>query len=126
MLLNWENIKKTARNEVSDAAATIWKYLKIGKSRLDRLNTNKSLNKTYRELGIETDKQINDDAKNDIRKNLKVINMINKIKVFKQDIIDNKLKIRIIRNGPVIQTKIDEVIDHHPQPEREKRSRQNK
>jgi hypothetical protein len=126
MLLNWENIKKTARNEVSDAAATIWKYLKIGKSRLDRLNTNKSLNKTYRELGIETDKQINDDAKQDIRKNPKVINMINKIKVFKQDIIDNKLKIKTIRKGSVIQPKMDEVIDHRPEPEREKRSRQQK
>jgi hypothetical protein len=114
MLSNWENIKKTVKKELSDAAAAIWKYLKIRKSRLDRLNTNKSLNKTYRELGIETDKQINDDTKKDIRNNPKVINMINKIKVFKQDIIDNKLKIQIIRKGSVLQTKMDEVIDHRP------------
>ena len=78
------------------------------------MNTNKSLNKTYRELGIETDKQINDDAKKDIRKNPKVINMINKIKVFKQDIIDNKLKIQIIRKESILQIKMDEVIDHRP------------
>lgn len=114
MLSNWKSIKKTVKDELSDAATTIWKYLKIGKSRLDRLNTNKSLNKTYRELGIETDKQINDDAKKDIRKNPKVINMINKIKVFKQDIIDNKLKIQIIRKESILQIKMDEVIDHRP------------
>jgi hypothetical protein len=118
-----KSIKKTMKDELSGAATKIWKYLKIGKSRLDRLNTNISLNKTYRELGIETDKQINDDAKNDIRGNPKVINMINKIKVFKQDIIDNKLKIKNIRKGSVIQPKMDEVIKHRPEPEREKRFR---
>jgi hypothetical protein len=97
MLSNWENIKKNVKGELSDAAAATRKYLKIGKSRLGRMNTNKSLNKTYRELGLETNKQINDDAKKDIRKNPKIINLINKIKVFKQDIVDNKLKVQIIR-----------------------------
>jgi hypothetical protein len=110
MLSNWENIKKNVKGELSDAAAATRKYLKIGKSRLGRMNTNKSLNKTYRELGLETNKQINDDAKKDIRKNPKIINLINKIKVFKQDIVDNKLKVQIIRkeseSGP--QYKKDE------------------
>jgi hypothetical protein len=97
MLSNWENIKKNVKGELSDAAAATRKYLKIGKSRLGRMNTDKSLNKTYRELGVETNKQINEDAKKDILKNPKIINLINKIKVFKQDIVDNKLKVQIIR-----------------------------
>ena len=97
MSTNWENIKKNVKGELNAAAAATRKYLKIGKSRLGRMNTNKSLNKTYRELGLETNKQINDDAKKDIRKNPKIINLINKIKVFKQDIVDNKLKVQIIR-----------------------------
>ena len=114
MPLNWEDIKKTMKSELSNAVTTTWKYLKIGKSRLGRMNTIKALNETYRKLGIETDKQINDDANNDIRKNPKVINLINKIKVFKQDITDNKLNIQIIRSGSKLQTKIDEFIDCSP------------
>ena len=108
MSTNWENIKKNVKGELNAAAAATRKYLKIGKSRLGRMNTNKSLNKTYRELGLETNKQINDDAKKDIRKNPKIINLINKIKVFKQDIVDNKLKVQIIRKESGPQSKKDE------------------
>ena len=52
MTANWKNIKKTVKDELSDAAATTRKYFKIGKSKLEIMDTNKSLNNTYQEDDI--------------------------------------------------------------------------
>jgi hypothetical protein len=76
MTTNWEKIKTTVKNELSDAAATTRKYFKIGKNKLEIMDINKSLNHTYQELGIEVDKLINEGTKNNIRHNPKVINLI--------------------------------------------------
>ncbi len=107
MTTNWQNIKKTVQDELSGAAATTRKYFKIGKSKLDIMDTNKSLHHTYQELGIEVDKLINEGTKKDIRQNPKVINLIAKIKVLRQDISDDKLEIKVTRKGHISKAKTD-------------------
>ena len=114
MVMNWENIKNSMKNELSNAADTTRKYFKIGKSKLDIMDNNKSINDTYMELGIEVDKQINGGTKNNIRQNPKVINLIEKIKMFKQNIQDDKLEIEDIKKGPVPQAKTDENANTSP------------
>ncbi|MDW7681071.1 MAG: hypothetical protein SCK70_10935 [bacterium] len=113
MSMNWENIKKTVKGELSDAAATTRKYFKIGKGKMDVRKINNSLNDTVRELGIEVYNQITEEIKGDIRHNPKVKSLIEKVNQLKQSIKDEELEIEAIKKGPVPQTKTDEDTDTH-------------
>ena len=114
MPVNWENIKKTVKGELSDAAATTRKYFKIGKGKMDVRNINHSLNDTFRELGVEVCNQINEDIKEDIRHNPKVKSLVEKVNQFKQAIKDEELEIAAIRKGSVQQAGTDEKTDKPP------------
>jgi hypothetical protein len=111
---NWENIKKTVKGELSGAAATTKKYLKVGKVKLDMMNINNSLSDTFRELGVEVYDQITEEIKGDIRHNPKVKSLIEKVNQLKQFIKDEELKIEGIKKGSVPQTKTDEDTDNPP------------
>ena len=111
---NWENVKKTVKGELSDAAATTKKYFKIGKVKLDMMNSNNSLNDTFQELGIEVYNQITKEIKGDIRQNPKVKSLVEKVNQLKQFIKDEELEIEVIKKGSVPQTKTDEATDNPP------------
>ena len=111
---NWDNIKKTVKGELSDAAATTKKYVKIGKVKLDMADTNNALNGTFRELGIEVYNQITEETKGDIRDNPKVKSLIEEVNQLKQFIKDEELNIEGIKKGSVPQTKTDEDTDNPP------------
>jgi len=102
---NWENIQKTMKTELSEAATMAKKYLKIGKVKLNMMEINNSMNDTYRELGVKVYDQITDDTKEDIRLNPKVKSLIAKINQLKQSINDEELEIKVIKKGPPAQTK---------------------
>jgi len=110
---NWENIKKTVKDELSDAADTTKKYLKIGRGKLDMMNINHSLNNTFQELGIEVYNLLSE-GKGDIQHKPKVKSLIEQVNQFKQSIKDEELEIEAIKKGPVPQTKTDEDTDTHP------------
>lgn len=111
---NWENIQKTVKHELSDAAVTTKKYFKIGKVKLDVMNSNNSLKDTFRELGIEVYSQITEDIKGDIRDNPKVKSLLEKVNQIKQTIKDEELKIEGIKKESVPQTKSDAEADNSP------------
>jgi hypothetical protein len=94
---NWENIKKTVKGELSDAAATTNKYLKIGKVKLDVMNIHNSLNNTFKELGSEVYNQITGEIQGDIRQNPKVKSLIEKVNQLKESVKDDELKIEGIK-----------------------------
>ena len=102
---NWENIKKTVKGELSDAAVTTKKYFEIGKVKLDEMHIKNSLDNTFQELGIEVYNQITEETKGDIRHNPKVKSLIGKINQLKQLIKDRELEIDVIKKGSVPQTK---------------------
>jgi hypothetical protein len=58
---NWENIIKTVKFDLSDAAATTKKFFKIGKAELDIININSPLYEPFRELGIGVYDHINEE-----------------------------------------------------------------
>ena len=109
---NWENIQKSVKDELSDAAATTKKYYKIGKVKLDKMNINNSLNDTFRELGIKVYNQITEEIKGDIRHNPKVKGLIEKVNQLKQLIKDEELEIEVIKKGSVPQTGKDKKADN--------------
>src|SRR3972149_3093473 len=109
---NWENIQKTVKDELSDAAATTRKYFKIGKGKLDMMKINNSLNDTFRELGIKVYNQITEEIKGDIRQNPEVKNLIEKVNQLKQLIKDEELEIEVIKKGSVPQTGKDKKADN--------------
>jgi hypothetical protein len=111
---NWENIKKTVKGELSDAAATTKRYVKIGKVKLDIADINKSLSDTFRDLGVELYKQIAEGTKGDIRDNPKVKSLIDKVNQLKQSVKDEELEIEAIKKGAVQRTKTDEDKDNPP------------
>jgi len=111
---NWEKIKKAVKGELSDAATTTNKYLKIGKGKFDKMNMNNSLNDTFREIGIEVYNQITEEIKGDIRHSQKVKSLIEKVNQLKLFIKDEELKIEVIKKGFVPQTKTDEDTDNPP------------
>jgi hypothetical protein len=108
MPMNWNNIKKTVKDELSDAATTTKKYLKIGKAELDKMNINDSLNETFRELGINVYNQITEEAKGDIRNDPKVKSLIEKVNQLKQFIKDKELKIEAIKKASIPPTRTNE------------------
>ena len=111
---NWENIKKTMKGGLSDAAATTRKYLKIGKGKLGVMNLNDSLNDTFREIGSEVFSQITGEMKGDIRNNPKVKSLIEKVNQLKQSIKDEETKIEGIKKGSVPQAETKKVTDNPP------------
>jgi len=102
---NWENIKKTVKGELSDAAVTTRKYFEIGKVKLDEMHINNSMDNTFQELGIEVHNQITEETQGDIRHNPKVKSLIEKVDQLKQLIKNGELEIDVIRKGSVPQTK---------------------
>ncbi|MBN1552082.1 hypothetical protein JW979_11455 [bacterium] len=98
---NWEKIQNKVKDELSDAAATIKKYFKIGKGKMDVRSINHLLNDTFQELGIEVCNQITTEKNGDIRQNPKVKSLIEKINQLKQSIKDEELEIKEIRKGAV-------------------------
>jgi len=111
---NWENIQKTVKSELSEAATTTKKYLKIGKAKLDIMNINTSINETFQELGVKVYDQITEGIEGDIRQNPKVKSLIEKVNQLKQSIKDEELEITEIKKGSAHQVKTDEGADNPP------------
>ena len=110
----WENVKKTVKGKLSDAAATTKKYAKIGKAKLGKMSIKKSINSTYQELGAEVYDQISDGTKGDVSNSKKVKNRIAKVNQLKQSIKDKDREIEKIKKGSVLQTETDEDADNSP------------
>jgi hypothetical protein len=110
----WENIQKTMKGELSEAATATKKYLKIGKAKLDIMNIQNSINETFQELGIKVYDQITEGIKGDIRQNPKVKSLIEKVNQLKQSIKDEEVGIDVIKKGSAHQAKTDQVTDNPP------------
>lgn len=93
MSLHWDKIKKSIKGELSDAAATTNKYMKIGKVKLDMANSTHSLNEVFKEIGMEVYGELANDQNGDIRKNLKIKSLIEKVDQHKQSIQEEADKI---------------------------------
>ena len=93
----WEKIKKTAKHELSDAAAKTGEYAKIGKAKLDIMNLNNSMNHTFQELGTEVFTQITEGIKGEIPQNPKVKGLVQKINQLKQSIKEKELEIEAVK-----------------------------
>jgi hypothetical protein len=98
MKSKWENFKKTVKGELSDTATTTKKYFKMGKIKLDLNKINNSLNDTYRDLGMEVFTLITSDAKEDIRKNPKVTDLIKNVNELKKLMKDDKTELGEIKS----------------------------
>jgi len=112
MSSNWDKFKKTVTGGLTSATVATQKYIKIGRSKLDILHTNKSLNDTFKELGIEIDKLISKETKEDIRHNQKVNSLIEKIKQLKLSIKNDKLEIDDIKHRSISHTNINDNTDN--------------
>ncbi|MBN1998679.1 hypothetical protein JW935_14055 [candidate division KSB1 bacterium] len=104
---NWEKIKKSIKDELSDALTTTKKYLKIGKGKWAIRNIKNSLNDTFRELGIKVYKQISEEIKGDIRHNPEVKSLVEKVNQLKQFMKDEELEVEGFKKESVPQTKKD-------------------
>ncbi|MBN2202090.1 hypothetical protein JW777_09075 [bacterium] len=93
MSLRWDKIKKSIKGELSDAAATTNKYMKIGKVKLDMANSTHSLNDVFKEIGMEVYGELANHQYGDIRKNVKIKNLIEKVDQLKQSIKEEAEKI---------------------------------
>jgi hypothetical protein len=111
MPTNWENIKKTVKDELSETATSAKKYFRIGKVKLDLMNMNNSLNDAFREMGVEVYNQINEEIKGDIRHNTKVKSLVDKVNQLKQFIKDKEMKIEVINKESVPSTHTVKVAD---------------
>jgi hypothetical protein len=97
MSMNWNKIKKTIKGELTDAAATTNKYMKIGKVKLDMANSNHSLNEIFKEIGMEVYGELTNDQNGDIRKNQKIKSLIVKVDQQKQSIKEEAEKIDTLK-----------------------------
>lgn len=111
---NWENIKKTVKDELSDAAATTKKYVKIGKVKLDIRDINNSLNDSLRELGTEVYNHITGEISGDIRHSPKVKSLIDKVNQLKQSIKDEEMEVEVIKKGSDPQNRTSEDAGNAP------------
>lgn len=97
MSTNWNKIKKTIKGELSDAAATTNKYMKIGKVKLDMANSTHSLSEVFKEIGMEVYGEMANGQNGDIRKNLKIKSLIEKVDQHKQSIKEEAEKIDTLK-----------------------------
>ena len=111
MSSKWENVKKTVKGTLSNAAATTRKFTKIGKVKLGKMSIKKSIGSTYRKLGEEVYDQVSDGTKGDISSSKKVKNQIAQVNQLKQSIRNKDEEIATIRKGSVPQTETDNDTD---------------
>ena len=95
----WDDLKKTVKEGFSVAAAKTEEYTKIGRAKLDLMNLNKSLNRTFQDLGVEVHAQITEGAQGPIIQNMKVKGLVEKIDKFRQSIREKELEIEAIRKS---------------------------
>lgn len=93
MSLHWDKIKKSIKGELSGAAATTKQYMKIGKVKLDMANSTHSLNEVFKEIGMEVYGELANHQYGDIRKNLKIKNLIEKVDHHRKSIKEEGEKI---------------------------------
>jgi hypothetical protein len=95
----WDDLKKTVKDGFSVAAAKTEEFTKIGRAKLDLMNLNKSLNRTFQDLGVEVHAQITEGAKGPIPQNMKVKGLVEKIDKFRQSIREKELEMEAIRKS---------------------------
>lgn len=86
----WDDLKKTLIEGVNVAAEKTEEYTKIGKVRVDLLNLNRKLDKTYKALGREIYVRVSDGKKIDAHKDEGISYFIEKINHITAAIMKNE------------------------------------
>ena len=76
----WEDIKRTVKQGVSVAAEKTEEYTKIGKIKVEILNVNRTIDKTYAEIGKEVFGLIDKGKKAEVVESEKVKKLVSKVK----------------------------------------------
>lgn len=93
----WEDIKKTVKEGVSIAAEKTEEYTKIGKIKVEILNINRNIDKTFTELGREVYTLITKGKKAELAKNAKVNELMTKIGELKASLKAKEAEIETIK-----------------------------
>ena len=94
----WEELKKTLKDGVSVAAEKTEEYTKIGRIRVDILNSTRTMDKTFKALGREVYTLVSDGKKVDTVKDESICYFIEKINDLKATIREKELLIESIRD----------------------------
>ncbi len=93
----WEDIKKKLKEGVTVAAEKTEEYTKIGKVKVEILNINRNIDKTFTNLGREVYTLIDKKKGAEISKNKKVIELVTKIKDLKTSLAAKEAEIEAIK-----------------------------
>lgn len=93
----WEDIKKSVKQGITVAAEKTEEYTKIGKLKVDILNINRHIDKTFAELGKELYDLAQKSNKIDVAKNEKIQEGISKINEQKENLKAKEAEIEAIK-----------------------------
>ncbi len=93
----WEDIKKKLKEGVTVAAEKTEEYTKIGKVKVEILNINRNIDKTFTNLGREVYTLIDKKKGAEISKNKKVVELVAKIKDLKSSLAAKEAEIEAIK-----------------------------
>ena len=93
----WDDLKKTVKDGFSFAADKTEEYTKIGKVKVDIVNTKQTLNKTYRELGELIHPLLKKDKQSSFAKNTKIKSLSTQIDNLKKSIKEKETEIETIK-----------------------------
>jgi len=114
----WDDFKKTLLEGVNVAAEKTEEYTKIGKLKVDNINLNRTLDKTYKALGREIYIRISDGKSIDLSKDDGIQYFTDKINDVTSAIMKNEKKINEIRTEAAKKKKETVVVEKKlPAPE---------
>jgi len=93
----WEDIKRTVKQGVSVAAEKTEEYTKIGKIKVDILNINRTIDKTYTEMGKEVFGFIDKGKTAEIGNSDKIKKLVAKVKEQKVQLKKKEAEIEAIK-----------------------------
>ena len=93
----WEDLKKNVKAGVSTAAEKTEEYTKIGKLKVEILNTNRNLEKGFADIGREVHNVLTAGKKLDPLKNETFKELIEKVNALKADVQAKEKEIEQIR-----------------------------
>ena len=101
----WENIKQKLKEGVTVAAEKTEEYTKIGKIKVEILNINRNIDKTFTNLGKEVYTLIDKKKTSGISNNKKVTELIAKINELKSSLAAKEAEIEAIKQEASSKTK---------------------
>jgi hypothetical protein len=93
----WQDVKSSVKKGVSTAADKTEEYGKIGKVKLDIMNLNKQLDKTFKDLGEKAYETLKAKSKANLADDSAVKDMVAKIDELKKNVIDKEAEIEKIK-----------------------------